>query len=40
MRSTDQAIADFSTAYADQNERDYDAFTTAVNSGRLIAQTG
>ena len=35
----DQAIADFSTAYADQNERDYDAFTAAVNSGRLIAQT-
>jgi uncharacterized protein (DUF2252 family) len=36
----DRAIADFCTAYADQNERDYDAFTTAVNSGRLIAQTG
>jgi len=35
----DQAIADFSTAYADQNERDYDAFTAAVSSGRLIAQT-
>jgi hypothetical protein len=27
-------------AYADQNERDYQAFTAAVNSGRLIAQTG
>ncbi len=36
----DQAIADFSTAYADQNERDYEAFTMAVNSGRLIAQAG
>jgi uncharacterized protein (DUF2252 family) len=36
----DQAIADFSAAYADQNERDYDAFTAAVNSGRLTAQTG
>ena len=36
----DQAIADFCTAYADQNERDYDAFTMAVNSGRLIAQPG
>ena len=36
----DQAIADFCTAYADQNERDYEAFTMAVNSGRLIAQAG
>jgi|HubBroStandDraft_2_1064218.scaffolds.fasta_scaffold20554_2 uncharacterized protein (DUF2252 family) len=36
----DQAIADFSSVYADQNERDFAAFTAAVNSGRLIAQTG
>jgi Uncharacterized protein conserved in bacteria (DUF2252) len=36
----DRAIADFSVAYADQNERDDDAFTTAVKSGRLTAQTG
>jgi uncharacterized protein (DUF2252 family) len=36
----DTAIADFSVAYADQNERDYDAFSAAVKSGRLIAQTG
>jgi len=36
----DRAIAKFSAAYADQNERDYQAFTAAVNSGRLIAQTG
>jgi uncharacterized protein (DUF2252 family) len=36
----DRAIAEFSTAYADQNERDYQAFTTAVNSGRLVVQTG
>jgi predicted alpha/beta hydrolase len=36
----DRAIADFSTAYADQNERDFDAFAHAVKSGRLIAQTG
>jgi uncharacterized protein (DUF2252 family) len=35
----DRAIADFSTAYADQNERDFDAFVNAVKSGRLIAQT-
>ena len=36
----DMAIADFSARYADQNERDYEAFTTAVNSGRLTARTG
>jgi uncharacterized protein (DUF2252 family) len=36
----DRAIADFSAAYADQNERDYAAFAAAVDSGRLTAQTG
>ena len=36
----DRAIADFSDAYADQNERDYQALTDAVNSGRITAQTG
>jgi uncharacterized protein (DUF2252 family) len=36
----DRAMADFSAAYADQNERDYDAFTAAVDSGRLVAHTG
>ena len=36
----DRAIADFSTAYADQNERDYEAFVDAVETGRLIAETG
>ncbi len=36
----DQAIADFAVAYADQNERDYEAFVDAVTSGRLTAQTG
>ena len=36
----DQAIADFSAKYADQNERDYEAFIAAINSGRLVAQTG
>jgi len=36
----DLAIAGFSEAYADQNERDYEAFTAAVKSGRLTAQTG
>ncbi len=36
----DRAIAAFSAAYADQNERDYAAFAAAVDSGRLVAQTG
>src|SRR5580693_6428783 len=36
----DRAIADFSAVYADQNERDYAAFSAAVDSGRLTAQTG
>jgi len=36
----DQAIASFSVAYADQNERDYAAFRAAVDSGRLTARTG
>jgi hypothetical protein len=35
-----RAIADFSAAYADQNERDYAAFRAAIDSGRLVAQTG
>jgi hypothetical protein len=36
----DQAIADFAIAYADQNERDYQALVDAVGSGRLVAETG
>jgi len=36
----DRAIADFSAAYADQNERDYAAFAAAVKSGRLVARSG
>ena len=36
----DRAIAGFSAAYADQNERDYEAFAAAVKSGRLTARTG
>ena len=31
----DRAISDFSEAYAAQNLRDYDAFITAINDGRL-----
>jgi uncharacterized protein (DUF2252 family) len=36
----DLAVADFSAAYADQNERDYEALERAVRSGRLPAQEG
>jgi len=36
----DRAIVDFSEAYADQSERDYDALLAAVKSGRVIAETG
>ncbi|MFF1634252.1 DUF2252 domain-containing protein [Leifsonia sp. NPDC058248] len=36
----DRAIADFSSDYADQNDRDYQAFVEAVSSGRLEAQPG
>jgi uncharacterized protein (DUF2252 family) len=36
----DKSIADFSERYADQNERDYEAFVNAVSSGRLEAREG
>ena len=36
----DAAITDFSLRYADQNERDYEAFAKAVRSGRLAAVEG
>jgi uncharacterized protein (DUF2252 family) len=36
----DQSITDFSERYADQNERDYQAFTQAIRSGRLEALEG
>jgi hypothetical protein len=36
----ERAIADFSSAYAAQNQRDYEAFVEAVRSGRLAAKTG
>jgi uncharacterized protein (DUF2252 family) len=38
--SFDRALADFSAAYADQNERDYESFRRAVKSGRLAAEAG
>ncbi len=34
----DRAMCDFADAYADQNERDYEAFSSGVDSGRLQAQ--
>ncbi len=34
----DDALADFANRYADQNERDFAAFTKAIDSGRLVAQ--
>ena len=36
----DTAIASFAEAYADQNERDYEAFTKAVRAGELPAVEG
>jgi uncharacterized protein (DUF2252 family) len=38
--SFDQAIAAFAESYADQNQRDYDAFQKAVADGRIQAETG
>jgi hypothetical protein len=34
----DQAIASFALAYADQVERDYQSFATAVRAGRIEAR--
>ena len=36
----DRALAEFSEAYADQNERDYDALVQAEKDGRITAQRG
>ena len=38
--SFDRAILEFSRAYADQNERDYQRLSDAVKSGRIVAETG
>jgi uncharacterized protein (DUF2252 family) len=38
--SFDRAIVEFSHAYAEQNDRDYNALAAAVKSGRVTAQTG
>jgi hypothetical protein len=36
----DKALSAFAEAYADQNERDYDALEQAAESGRVKAETG
>jgi uncharacterized protein (DUF2252 family) len=36
----DQALVEFSEAYADQNERDYDALVEAEKTGRITVQRG
>jgi uncharacterized protein (DUF2252 family) len=38
--SFDRAVVEFSKAYAEQNERDYQALGAAVDSGSIAAQTG
>jgi hypothetical protein len=36
----DRAIAQFATAYADQNERDHQALVDAAATGRITAEHG
>jgi hypothetical protein len=36
----DEAVADFATSYADQNERDYSALLDAIKSGRVPCEAG
>jgi uncharacterized protein (DUF2252 family) len=38
--SFDRALVEFSKAYADQNDRDYQALKAAVDAGTIDAQTG
>jgi uncharacterized protein (DUF2252 family) len=38
--SFDRAIVEFSKAYAEQNDSDYQALAAAVKSGRITAKTG
>jgi hypothetical protein len=38
--SFDRAIVEFANVYAEQNERDYQALSDAVKSGRMKATTG
>jgi len=36
----DEAVGDFAFSYADQNNRDYKAFQTAIKSGQIEAESG
>jgi hypothetical protein len=36
----DHAMGDFAVRYAEQNQRDYDAFVAAIRSGKLEATEG
>jgi uncharacterized protein (DUF2252 family) len=36
----DRALVAFAEGYADQNERDFEAFSAAVRAGRIAAETG
>ena len=36
----DRALADFSVSYADRNQQDYAALLSAIESGRIVAETG
>ena len=36
----DKAVAEFGFRYADQNNRDYEAFTDAIKSGQIEAADG
>ena len=38
--SFDRALSSFAEAYADQNEQDFDALARAVQTGRVVAQSG
>jgi hypothetical protein len=38
--SFDGAVAEFAAAYAEQNQRDYQALVDAVKAGRIKAETG
>jgi len=38
--AADRALAEFAEAYADQNERDHATLLTAIDAGRIEAQTG
>jgi uncharacterized protein (DUF2252 family) len=39
-RQFEHAIAEFGEAYADQNERDYRAFSEAIDAGKVVAEKG